>query len=340
MSDLTPRENFIRYFKNEPIQWMPSVRDILRFNPDCYPDNIARGVVNEVRACASDRKGGKDLFGVPWVFDPTAPGGGGSMEAPGFRALTEVSEWRGELEMTPLDSLDWAGAAARNADYLKTDKIVCSTIYTSFFERLISLVGFEDAAIAMVDEDECDEVKALFDALADYYIDLIGRMHKYFNTELIYMHDDWGSQMAPMISLGVHREIIAPYVKKVADAAHKMGVFIEMHSCGQIEALIPSIVETGVDTWRGQWGVNDKYALVKKYGRQFKFGVDIIPQSADPSLAAPSDDEALAIARDFVEKYRGENVWLGLQRGFTPAQLEMMYGCIYAGFGQTCAYRY
>ena len=37
---------------------------------------------------------------------------------------------------------------------MNTDKPVFSIIFTGFFERLISLVGFMDAAMALVDEDQ------------------------------------------------------------------------------------------------------------------------------------------------------------------------------------------
>ena len=113
-----------------------------------------------------------------------------------------------------MDSYDWEGCAKENAEYLNTDKLVSATIFSGFFERLISFVGFEDAAIALIDEDYQEHVHRLFDKLADFYIDLISRMHEHFGVEYFDIHDDWGTQRAPIFSVKTHEEMILPYIKK------------------------------------------------------------------------------------------------------------------------------
>lgn len=328
MGSLTPRENFIRFFKNEPTQWTPSSRDLLRFNPDILIENIARGAVNEARTYTDDQYGGPDYFGVPWIYVPSERG---SMEQTGFTLMDDISQWRDVLTFPDLDKLDWEGCLERNREYLKTDKIIQSTIYTGFFERLISFIGFEEAAIAMIDEDVEEDVRALFERLSDFYIELIERLRKVFGVEYIYFHDDWGSQKSTFFSVGAHENLIVPYLTKVVKAAHEMGVFVEMHSCGCISTLIPNLISTGIDSWRGQPKVNDKLALVKKYGREFKFGVEILA----PDHPA-TDEEAKQIAQEFVDQYAGQTVWVALTRGFTDSQMEMMFDTIYTGLKQDC----
>ena len=107
-------------------------------------------------------------------------------------------------------------AAPRQTEsLLDTDKLISTTVFTSFFERLISFIGFENAAMALLDEDCREHVRALFfDKLADFYIDYVTRLHKHFNVGYFDIHDDWGTQRSPMFSPAVHRKMIVPLYEK------------------------------------------------------------------------------------------------------------------------------
>ena len=312
---LTPRENFIRYLKNEPYEWVPSSFDQLRFLPSLIIDNVARGMVAQQNPVPEDQYGGLDSFGVKWVYEPAVRG---SIDLePLFDDPDDLENWETLLKFPDLSKLDWEGCAKENAEYLKTDKIIMSTIFTGFFERLISFVGFENAAMALIDEDMEDAVRGLFDRLADFYIELGQYLHRYFNVEWIEVHDDWGTQNSTMFSVAIHEDMIAPYIKKVVDGFHAEGIFFEMHSCGKVETLMPNLIATGCDTWKGQQN-NDKKMLVEKYGDQFHFAVEIRP-------AGPlSDEEVLPYAEPYLEAYKGTNVWFAMARNFTPNQIKLL----------------
>jgi len=300
---MTPRENFIAFLKKEPYEWTPTSMDQLPFRPSMIPDHIARAMVAEQKRWEG-AWGGKDLFGVDWVYVPTV---GGSMEvAPLF---DDIEDWEKYVKFPNLDDLDWEGCAKENAEFLKTDKIIHSTIFTGYFERLISFIGFENSAMALIDEDQQEIVHKLFSKLTDLYIDEIHRLHKYFNVEIVEVHDDWGNQRSLMFSVDTQREMIMPYIQKIVEAAHAEGVFIEQHSCGKIETLLPNIIESGVDTWRGQGNVVDKKMLVDTYGDQFRFGVDVRPAEG------LTYDQVMDFAKGVMDEYTGKDVWLVVGRG-------------------------
>ena len=164
---MTARENFIRFLKNEAYEWTPTNVDQLQFRPTLIKDHVARGMVAQ-QVPYTGEYGGKDLFGIDWVFEPSV---GGSMEvAPLF---DEIEDWEDHVVFPDVDSLDWEGCAKENAEYLKTDKIIFSTIYTGYFERLISFVGFENSAMALIDEDQQEEVHKIFEKLTEVYIKII-----------------------------------------------------------------------------------------------------------------------------------------------------------------------
>lgn len=316
MSTLTPRENFLRFLRNETPQWLPGNRDLKRFNPSLIPGNVARGMVIQQHPVPVSEYGGTDNFGVNWIFDAAA---GGSMEVrPLLSSLDELEDWENTVTFPDLSSYDWEGCAKENAEYLNTDKLLYATIFSGYFERLISFVGFENAAVALIDEDMEESVHALLDRLTDVYIEQIALMKKYFNVEFLDFHDDWGTQRAPMFSPAVHQEMIVPHLKKLVEGAHAHGVYLEQHSCGLIEPLIPGLISTGIDTWRGQ-AVNDKKMLVDKYGDRFKFGVELrVSEGA-------RDDEVAAVSRQVKEDFAGKRVWIFMARTLTPPQRELAW---------------
>lgn len=310
---MTSRENFIRFLKNETYEWTPTNVDQLQFRPTLILDHVARGMVAQQTPYTGEY-GGKDLFGIDWVFEPSV---GGSMEvAPLF---DDIEDWEDHVVFPDVDAMDWEGCAKENAEYLKTDKIIFSTIYTGYFERLISFVGFENSAMALIDEDQQEEVHKIFEKLTEVYIKLIQRLHRHFNVEIVEIHDDWGTQRGTMFSTATLKEMILPYMKRLVDAAHAEGVFVELHSCGKIDSFIPEVISAGFDTWRGQSAVIDKKTLVENYGDRFKFGVEIRP-------AAPlSDEAAMELADDILSAYHNRRVWVVLARTLAPAQRDAIY---------------
>ncbi|MCQ2405858.1 MAG: hypothetical protein MJ067_01400 [Oscillospiraceae bacterium] len=311
---LSPRQNFINYLKGEPTEWRPSSLDYLQFGPEEIVENVVRGFVDQQEPFDKSKYGGMGYFGCEWIYEKEV---GGSMEV--ATLFEDLDGWEEKIQWPNLDDIDWEAIRERNKDYLNTDKLIRSTIFTGFFERLISFLGFENAAMCLVDEDCEDDVHGLFSRLADIYIDFMGRMHRYFNVELFELHDDWGTQRAPMFSKNAHTQFLLPYVKRVCDAAHEMGCFVEMHSCGAVGPLFDNFVAAGIDTWRGQPSAVDKKALVEEYGDRFHFGAWIRPQ---PGC---TPEEAVAVCKDFKEKFDGKNVWLIISdKGQSPETVAAM----------------
>ena len=62
---MTPRENFIAFFKKEPYEWTPTSMDYKVFRPTMIPDHIARGMVAQQEPYKGEY-GGKDMFGIEW----------------------------------------------------------------------------------------------------------------------------------------------------------------------------------------------------------------------------------------------------------------------------------
>jgi hypothetical protein len=294
---IAPKENIRALFSRELPLWVPTGSDRRSMTPRIDPDNVARCFVFEAQPLSEEeRTGGKDKHGIEWVYVPVAAG---SMVKPGNPLLGDANDWEKLVSFPDLDSWDWEGSIAANGPWLKDDgRALTVTVMTGFFERLISLMDFENAAVAMIDEGQKDAVKALFDRLADLYIDILNRYKKAYDPMIFCLHDDWGAQRAPFYSLATVQEMIVPALRRVVHGAHEAGMFFDMHSCGKNELLVPAYIDAGVDYWSGQ-ALNDKPMLHEKYGDKLIIGLD-----ADIAFTPDTTaEEAAASAKRFVQKY-------------------------------------
>lgn len=294
---ISPRENLRLCVSREGGGWFPSwTTDILMFNTRVMPDTVARAEVRDLGPAIPEAdKGGVDMFGIPWVYVAQV---GGSMEDPNTPHLMEdVNDWESAIRFPNPDDWDWAANKAVNAPIAPDDRLRLVTFHNGMFERLISFMGFENAVLALIDEDQQDAVLALFDKLADLYIDLIRRHRECYEIDGVHFHDDWGNQRAPMFSCDTCIDMVTPAMKKIADYCHDNGMLFVHHSCGKNELMVPAMLEQGDDLWMPQ-PMNDVDMLRAKYGDRLMLGVQ-------PPAPEPGDDEAAfaAKAKAFVEKY-------------------------------------
>ena len=294
---ISEKENMRLMYSDGYPMWIPLGRGgNLSFNPSVIPDNIARAFVSEGVPFAKEDGGGEDMFGIHWVYVPVA---GGSMEDPDYpHPLEDVNDWEEILHFPDINSWDWAKSREINKDYVTTDKwVVVSLLNGAWFERLISFMGFENAAMAMIDEDQQDALKALFAKTTKMYMDIIDKIVEYFpEVDSLNVHDDWGSQKAPFFSQEAAMEMIVPFMKQMTDHIKSKGLIADLHSCGHNETRIEAYIEGGWQSWTPQ-PMNDSEKLFQEYGDQIIISVNL---TLPPDLTEEEQREA---ARRFVETH-------------------------------------
>lgn len=275
---------------------MPDYFDITTLCPACYPDAIARGFVMGAEAGGymdDSKKGGIDAFGVEWEYIPVAQG---SMVRPGKAFLEDISEWKDKVKMPDVDSWDWEGSRKANEEFLgRDDGIREMWIFTGYFERLISFLEFENAAVAMIDEECEKDIDRLFAELTEVYKKIAKHYREDFGCDILYVHDDWGSQKAPFFSVDTCMKRIVPYMKELVDYTHSLGMWYEVHSCGKNEAMIPCYLATGADIWAPQDN-NDIARVLEEVQGKMMIGL----WGNDPRA---DDDTAYREGYAFGEKY-------------------------------------
>ena len=100
-----------------------------------------------------DQKDGVDWFGCHWKFDaPTF----GYVQDPAYPLpCDDITEWREQVHFPDYDAIDRETLAARDCvNYDRENKLVKFILESGPFERLHSLVGFEEAMVSMYTEPE------------------------------------------------------------------------------------------------------------------------------------------------------------------------------------------
>ena len=300
---ITPRENMLRLYQGKTPMWIPSPWEAASIKVDCDPENVARSP-----------SGGVDGYGVEWIFVKTA---GGAMVKPGNPKVPDISEWEKYITVPDPETWDWAGAYEKQKDALADPTLFTTVTFGScLFERLIAVMDFENAAMALVDDDQKEGVHRFLRAVTDYRKKYYTLVKKWFDPDGVNFNDDWGSQRAEFFSRETAAEMLVPYVKESVQCAHELGMYVDLHCCGFVEGFVPFFIEEGFDTWGGQ-PLNDKPKLKKLYPDSLVFThqIDERPDASDEEIDA-------AVAK-FMEEFGYDN--RGFYGGFDPRYRRKVY---------------
>lgn len=145
------------------------------------------------------------------------------------------------------EELDFMEAQCKRI-YDETDKAILLCFGGNIFEQGQLDFGYEKFFMDMAMNK--DMLHAYFTRLSDAYVDdlsaILARVGKYI--DVIQFGDDMGTQISTQISVDMYREMIMPYHHKQYAFVRKNypDVSVFLHSCGAIAALIPSLIEAGV----------------------------------------------------------------------------------------------
>ena len=208
---------------------------------------------------------GKDWFGVEWEWDAML-----QTFVPDHRkkpVLDDICNWREMIKWPDLECINWE-------DALRIDQIDTVIDRKNFvfsfwlpngpFERLHSLMGFEGALMAMIEEEE--EVKAFLEKWTEWRCRYIDYVCKYYKPDVIQVHDDSGTSISSFYSVDTWKKLIKPCWAACAKQIKKNGVIPELHSCGKSQALLAHIGDTEFESLFIQ-SLNDFDYIRKSVGR-------------------------------------------------------------------------
>ncbi len=186
--------------------------------------------------------------------------------------LHDVTEWRETIKrpnITIFTEEDWRPVLEQVAN-VDTEQQFITTGDSGILEKVIMLMGMENGLASFLLEPEA--MYDLVDFIADFEIETAKERLRHFQPEMLFHHDDWGSQTGLFLSPTTFKEIIFPAYKKVYGFWKDNGVqLIVHHSDSYAVELVPFMIELGVDVFQGGVSENNIPALVRQYGEKIAF---------------------------------------------------------------------
>ncbi len=89
----------------------------------------------------------------------------------------------------------------------------------------------------------------LIDTIADRSLFFLEKMLNEYGDgiDIVYMADDYCSQIGPFFSPDNFTEFVVPYLSKLVETVHKHDKKFLLHVCGAVRPLLPMIIDAGVD---------------------------------------------------------------------------------------------
>jgi len=163
------------------------------------------------------------------------------------------------------------------------DTFKLGKIGTTLFERAWSLRGMETCLMDLCLEPAFAE--ELLDRILDYNLALIETALEQ-PIDGFYFGDDYGGQQGLLMSPDLWRRFFEPRLAKMFAKVKRAGRVVALHSCGNIEAILPDLINIGLDIYQTvQPEVYDLKKLKREFGRNLAFLGAISTQRTLPFVA-------------------------------------------------------
>ena len=231
----------------------------------------------------SPKKGEENVvnaWGVTNSFPENTPGGF-PVHTPDKIVVKDIENWREYVHAPSLDfpPEEWAAFKAMY-DAADDRAFKCAMIVPGLFEMTHHLCSIDDALVYYMTNP--DEMHELIDYLTEFELKLAELVCEHLKPEVIFHHDDWGSETNSFLRPEMFEEFFVEPYKKIYGYYKSHGVeFIVHHSDSYCANLIPYMVEMGIDVWQGCMQSNNVPELIKQYGDKITFMGDIDNKAVD-----------------------------------------------------------
>jgi uroporphyrinogen decarboxylase len=183
--------------------------------------------------------------------------------------IVDPDSWRqARARMAPAqDRVDWQRLQKNYARWRSDGAWLTGLLWFGFDVTHSWIVGTERVLMAMVEQPEW--LVDMFNHELDVSLALLDMIWDagYAFDEVIW-YEDMGYKHNQFFSLKMYRELVKPVEKRAIEWAHAKGLRARLHSCGDINPLVPDLVEMGLDALNPlevKAGM-DPLALKKTYG--------------------------------------------------------------------------
>lgn len=172
--------------------------------------------------------------------------------------------------MVNLDIVDWAIKQL-------PDGMGAMSQLPGIVETTTWLMGYENFGIASIEDPEL--IKMVFDKVGSTLMRLTERILEIPGIFAINHGDDMGHKGGTLISPKTMRELGFGWHKKIAEACHAKGIAYILHSCGQVDSIMPDFIDfIGIDAKHSFEDIIEPVESIKrKWGNRIAVlgGIDV-----------------------------------------------------------------
>lgn len=128
--------------------------------------------------------------------------------------------------------------------HLPDDMCLCAPCH-NVFEQVTWLMSYEGLSLAIYEQP--DLVDAMFEKTGSIHYRMAEILVQFERVKFLFGGDDMGFKTQTMIAPEILIEKSLPWHGKMAKLAHEHGKLYLLHACGNLEAIMPAIIEAGID---------------------------------------------------------------------------------------------
>ncbi|MCC8167284.1 MAG: hypothetical protein LIQ31_14370 [Planctomycetes bacterium] len=153
------------------------------------------------------------------------------------------------------------------------DRLVVAAGYSGVFERAYGLRSFEAFMMDLAAEPE--RAMRLMNVIADFKVEDAKRKVA-MGVQIGHHGDDLATQIASFFSPDMFKDMFLPNIKRIFAVFKDADLPVAMHSCGNITAFIPDLIDAGLDLLEPVQPCMDLEYLKREFGRDLSFwgGID------------------------------------------------------------------
>jgi len=162
--------------------------------------------------------------------------------------IVDPDTWRlAKARMRPTrDRVDWDRLAANYPKWRAEGHWIAATLWFGYDITHSFTIGTERVLTAMALQPEW--MMDVFNHFLEVHIALLDMVWDAgYTFDEVMWYDDMGYRNGTFFSLDMYRSLLKPFHKRAADWAHAKGCKVRLHSCGNIRAFIPDLIDLGID---------------------------------------------------------------------------------------------
>jgi uroporphyrinogen decarboxylase len=201
--------------------------------------------------------------------------GGGYWDYCDFPLAGASDEMFDQFKVPDADLFDYAGALGQARQYDgQYGLYVGGPGMPDVINSNSRIMGMEDMLCHMVFEDEA--AMRFIKRRADFHLKYLDRLLDKCRglIDFVWLGEDLGTQIAPMVSLELYRKALKPVHKTFADLASSYGLPAMFHTCGSSSWAYEDFIEIGVravDTLQPEAANMSPKYLVDHFGGRLSF---------------------------------------------------------------------